>query len=79
MYNAFWRRKLVFFRANFAETSQVIRIYRERHPITTNMYVLIKMVKMFIAFKADSSIATTEKTAVILLKRSPSDGSNLVQ
>ena len=36
------------------------------------------MVKMFIAFKADSSIATTEKTAV-LGKRSPSDGSNLVQ
>jgi len=47
--------------------------------MTTNMYVLIKMVRMFIAFKADSSIATTEKTAVILLKRSPSDGSNLVQ
>jgi hypothetical protein len=35
------------------------------------------MVRRFIAFKADSSIATTEKTAVILLKRSPSDGSNL--
>ena len=47
--------------------------------MTTNMYVLIKMVKMFIAFKADSSIATTEKTAVILLKCNPSDGSNLVQ
>ena len=30
------------------------------------------MVRMFVAFKADSSIATTEKTAVILLKRSPS-------
>ena len=47
--------------------------------MTTNMYVLIKMVRIFIAFKADSSITTTEKTAVILLKRSPSDGSNLVQ
>src|SRR5215470_14614319 len=31
--------------------------------MTTNMYVLIKTVRMFIAFKADSSIGTTEKTA----------------
>jgi len=47
--------------------------------MTTNMYVLIKTVRMFIAFKADSSIATTEKTSIVRLKRSPSDGSNLVQ
>ena len=37
------------------------------------------MVRMFIACKADSSVATTGETAVILLKRSPSDGSKLVQ